>query len=70
LSGRIGFGLAKQHLGGYQFHSKEEVEMAIREWLKMWKLHFYHDRNFKLMPVLDMCMGVLWVVLKNIVEFL
>ena len=38
------FGLFKHHLGGHQFHSSEEVEMVLCEWLQMQETDFYHDR--------------------------
>jgi hypothetical protein len=32
--------VTKQHLEGSQFHYKDEVETAVREWLQMHKPYF------------------------------
>jgi hypothetical protein len=34
------FGQVKPHFTDFQFHNKEEVEMALREWLHMQKICF------------------------------
>jgi hypothetical protein len=57
----IQFGLLTQHLEGHWFHNNEEVERAIREWLRMQELYFYHDGIFKIMLGEDKCINVLWV---------
>jgi hypothetical protein len=45
-------------LGGRRFHSFEEVEMAVREWLRMQEPDFYPDGIFKLVPRWDKCISV------------
>jgi hypothetical protein len=42
------FGPLKQNLGGRRFHSNEEVEMAVSEWLVMEEPDLYRDGIFKL----------------------
>jgi hypothetical protein len=32
------------------FHSTEEVQMAVGEWLQMQELSFYHTEIFNLVP--------------------
>jgi len=32
-----------------------QVEMAIREWLRIQQSEFYRDGIFKLVPIWDMC---------------
>jgi hypothetical protein len=44
------FGPLKQHLRGRRFHSEEEVEMAVRDWLRMQEPDFYRDGIVKLVP--------------------
>jgi hypothetical protein len=34
---------SQQHLGGRRFHSNEEVEMAVGEWLQMQEPDFRRD---------------------------
>jgi hypothetical protein len=41
------FGPLKQHLKGRRFHSNEEVEMAVRKWLRVQQPGFYGDGIFK-----------------------
>jgi hypothetical protein len=37
----------EQHRVGYRrFHSNEEVEMAVREWMRMQEPDFYRDGIF------------------------
>jgi hypothetical protein len=48
-------GLFKHHLGGHQFHSSEEVEMALCEWLQIQEPDFYCDRIFKPVPSYGKC---------------
>jgi IS5 family transposase len=38
------FGLLQQHLGGRRLQSNEEVEMAVREWLRIHKPDLYGSR--------------------------
>jgi hypothetical protein len=47
------FRAVKQHLGGHQFHSSDEVEMAVCEWLQTQEPNFQHNVSFKLMIRLD-----------------
>jgi histone-lysine N-methyltransferase SETMAR len=49
----------KQHLGGRRFHSNGEVEMAVRERLRMQEPDLYLDGIFKLVPKSDKCIDVL-----------
>jgi hypothetical protein len=49
----------KQHSGGRRFHSNEEVQMAVREWLRVQEPDFYSDGVFKLVPRWDKCISVL-----------
>jgi hypothetical protein len=53
------FGPRNQHLEGRRFHNNEEVEMAVREWLRTQKLDFYRDEVFKFLPGWDKCVNVL-----------
>ena len=39
------------HLGGYWFHSNEEVSMAVHEWLQMEEPRFFHR------GILNFCQG-------------
>jgi hypothetical protein len=52
------FGPLKEQLAGRRFHSNEEVEMAVSEWLGMQQPDFYRDGIFKLVPRWDRCIGV------------
>ena len=47
------FRAVKQHLGGQHFHSTDEVEMAVCEWLQTQEPNFQHKASFKLMLRLD-----------------
>jgi hypothetical protein len=42
-------GLLKQNLGGCQFHTNEEVEMAVCEWSWLQKPDFHYDRILHLL---------------------
>jgi hypothetical protein len=44
------FRLLKQHSGDRRFHGNEEMEMAVREGVRMQEPHFYCNGNFKLAP--------------------
>jgi len=59
------FGLFKHHLGGHQFHSSEEVEMALCEWLQMEEPDFYHNRNLNLYQVMTNTSLHFTIVLKS-----
>jgi len=37
------FGSLKQHLSGCRLHSNEEVEMAVRDWLRIARDGFLHQ---------------------------
>jgi hypothetical protein len=52
------FRVAKQHLGGHQFHSTDEVKMAVCEWLQKQEPNLYHNVSFKLMLRLDKYINV------------
>jgi len=41
------FGPPQQHVGGRWFHGDEEMEMAVREWLRLQEPDFYMYRVFK-----------------------
>jgi hypothetical protein len=47
------FRAVKQHLGGHQFHSSDEVEMAVCEWLQKQQPNLDHNGSCKLMLRLD-----------------
>jgi len=40
------FRAVKQHLGGHQFHSSDEVEMAACEWLQTQQPNFQNNVKF------------------------
>jgi hypothetical protein len=50
--------LLKQQLGGCWFQNKEEVEMAVHEWLQKQEPDFHHDRIFKFPPRWNKCNNV------------
>jgi hypothetical protein len=43
------FRAVKQHLEGHQFHSSDEVEMAVCEWLQTQEPILQYNVRFKLM---------------------
>ena len=43
----------KCHLGGWQFHSKKEVEVTVYEWPLMQEPKLYHYRIFKVVHTWD-----------------
>jgi hypothetical protein len=53
------FAPLKQHLGGRRFHDNKEVEMTVREWLRMHVIDSYRDIIFKLVISWDKCINVL-----------
>jgi hypothetical protein len=53
------FGPLKQHFGGRRFHNNEEVEMALRDLLRMQEPYFYRDGIFKVVPKWDKFISVL-----------
>jgi hypothetical protein len=55
------FGSLKQHLGGRRFHSSEEVEMAVRELLRMQQPDFYCDGIINLVPRREKFINILGV---------
>jgi hypothetical protein len=59
------FGPLKQHLGGRRWHGNEEVEMAVREWLRMQHPDLYHDGIFKLAPRWEKCTNLLGDCVKK-----
>jgi hypothetical protein len=46
-------GSMKQHFGGRRFYNIEEVEMAVRELLRVQEFGCKHDGSFKLVPKMD-----------------
>jgi hypothetical protein len=52
-------------LEGRRFHGNEEVEMAVREWLRMQEHYFFRVGTFKLVPRSDKCISLLGIMLKN-----
>jgi hypothetical protein len=57
--GGTAFGSLKEHLPGRNFHSNEEVEIAIPEWLWVEDADFYIDGIFKLFLKWGKCISVL-----------
>jgi hypothetical protein len=53
------FGPLKQHLGGRRFHSHEEGEITVREWLRMQEPNFYSDGSFEFVLRWDKCINVI-----------
>ena len=51
--------LLKPNLEGHQFHSNEEFEIAVCEWVQMHKPDFYCDGIFKLVPKWGKCINTL-----------
>jgi hypothetical protein len=49
----------RQYLGGRRLHSHEEVELAVREWVRIKESDCYRDGIFKLVPRLGKCTNVL-----------
>lgn len=41
------FGSLKQHVRGHRFYNNEEVEMHLRNWMRMQDPEFYGHRFFK-----------------------
>ena len=58
-------GLLKEKVEGHRFHNNEEVEVAVREWLRMQERDLYHDRIFRLVPRYNSCISLLVGGLKN-----
>jgi hypothetical protein len=56
------FGSLKHHFGGRRFHSNEEVEMVVRELLRMQQPDFYREGIFKLVPEWDKCINILGIM--------
>jgi len=53
------FRLWKQHLGGIWFCCKEEVEMAVCEWMWMQEPSFCKNKIFEPIPRWDWCINML-----------
>jgi hypothetical protein len=46
----VSFGSMKQHFGGRPFYNNEEMEMAVREYLRVQESGCKGDGSFKLVP--------------------
>jgi len=45
------------------FHSNEEMETVVHEWLQMQDPDYCHDRIFNFVPVWDKCMYLIGATL-------
>jgi hypothetical protein len=59
------FGPLMQHLRRRRFHRNEEVETALREWLRMQKPHMQRDGVLNLVPRSDKGIDVLNDIVKK-----
>ena len=59
------FGLLKQHFGGRRLQSNEEVEIAVREWLRIHYPELCGSWMLEQVSHWDKCVDLFWLVLNN-----
>jgi hypothetical protein len=59
------FGLLQQHLVGRRLQSNEKVEMAVREWLRIYKPDLYGGGMLQHVSHWEKCSDIFWACVEE-----